>query len=277
MLTLIWILPVVSILTLVTYRKINLENCTYDYEFGQSLALADAISATATSAVLFFIPLSVVIIVYTRIFFVIKSHTKELYAGKDSKTIKKKVNRNYKAIIQMVVLIGVFVIMWLPFAVLSIVASLVIALVPSSDISFVPLVTYALIFRFLAYSYPLIHPVMYSYFNVPMKMELLRYFYQCIGREEVFRHRLQTGQGTVFSVHEGKSAHTREINVSSIGNFENSGNQENYQNHRRLDSRGNNEQKDGQLDKLPRQKVVRIQESLEYLSALRQDGLSYNK
>lgn len=225
---LVWILPVASILSLVTYRNINFENCTYDYEFSFTINLADAISATAVSAVIFFIPLFVVIIVYTRIFFVIKSHTKELYAGRDSAVVGKKVNKNMKAIIQMVLLIGVFVVMWMPLTLMVAILPWCTALIDPTQLNLVLIATLALVFRFLAYSYPLLHPILYCYFNPPLKMELLRYIYQWTGKEDLFRQRLQTGQGTLFSVNERKQSHVKELNISSINDFKSNGYQDNH-------------------------------------------------
>ncbi|EDV20487.1 uncharacterized protein TRIADDRAFT_31690 [Trichoplax adhaerens] len=167
----------------------------------------DAICLTITLGLLYFIPLFTIVTVYVRIFVLIQSHGSR---GQQTESKDRaRLAKNSKAIRQMVILIGVFFICWTPFAICSLCFLWISAYINQSLFLAQYNMAWAVfVLRYLAYCYPLFHPVLYCYFNAHIKLEALRIYYKLIGKEEAYRRLLHTMHGTTSFYMERKSTTT---------------------------------------------------------------------
>ncbi|RDD41847.1 Trace amine-associated receptor 4 [Trichoplax sp. H2] len=203
----VWLLPIFVMMGSFFYREISLTQCTFRIVQPRQIVINDAICLTITLGLLYFIPLFTIVTVYVRIFVLIQSHGSR---GQQTESKDRaRLAKNSKAIRQMVILIGVFFICWTPFAICSLCFLWISAYINQSLFLAQYNMAWAVfVLRYLAYCYPLFHPVLYCYFNAHIKLEALRIYYKLIGKEEAYRRLLHTMHGTTSFYMERKSTTT---------------------------------------------------------------------
>ncbi|EDV20597.1 Trace amine-associated receptor 7g [Trichoplax sp. H2] len=117
-------------------------------------------------SVLFFFPLLVLIVTYTQILFIVNSHTqRDKIISRRASTPISVIKRNIRAIKHMAIMIGIFILFWLPYVV-------VFLMLYSSK--FVTPTTAQVIrsLQYLAFSYPAMNPLLYGYFTASLRREI---------------------------------------------------------------------------------------------------------
>ncbi|EDV21521.1 uncharacterized protein TRIADDRAFT_30368 [Trichoplax adhaerens] len=114
--------------------------------------------------ILFFLPLAVLIVTYSRILWIVNNHTQRRQEGivrSNSVTISA-FHRNLRAIKYMIALIGLFILFWLPYIILFLVYY-------ATSIASVHTLILIRNFQYLAFSYPAVNPILYVYFTPCMR------------------------------------------------------------------------------------------------------------
>lgn len=117
-------------------------------------------------SVLFFFPLLVLIVTYTQILLIVNSHTqRDKIISRRASTPLSVIKRNIRAIKYMAIMIGIFIIFWLPYVILFLLLN---------SYEKVPIATAQIIrsFQYLAFSYPAINPLLYGYFTASLRREI---------------------------------------------------------------------------------------------------------
>lgn len=111
-------------------------------------------------SILFFLPLIILITTYSRIFWIVNNHTQRSQGiiVRSNSTSISAFYRNVRAIKYMIVILGLFVIFWMPYIILF------LAWFTTSKIT-VQTLFLIRAFQYLAFSYPAVNPILYAYFT----------------------------------------------------------------------------------------------------------------
>lgn len=181
----IWIISIVmTTLPLYTFRSIHETNhcITYSPDLEAELTFQFFVYST-----FYFLPLLIIVLVYGRLIMIScnltsKASTIMVISRQDGQSYSRRIlstsiAKNRKAIIQTAVIIGFFVVFQMPFVLAFLIIRL--ELHPSkSDILAIQVT------RFLAFSYPGINPLVYTYYTVDIRNEIVK----------IFRRMLMTSQ-----------------------------------------------------------------------------------
>ncbi|EDV27336.1 Trace amine-associated receptor 7e [Trichoplax sp. H2] len=116
-------------------------------------------------SVLFFFPLLVLIVTYTQILFIVNNHQRNKIMHQRGSTPISLIKRNIRAIKCMAIMIGIFILFWLPYIV-SLFMFFFPGLVTSTAQESVRNLQY------LAFSYPAINPLVYAYVTASLRREI---------------------------------------------------------------------------------------------------------
>ena len=117
-------------------------------------------------SVLFFFPLLVLIVTYTQILVIVNSHTqRDKIISRRASTPLSVIKRNIRAIKHMAIMIGIFILFWLPYVIIFLVLYSYKS-VPKSTAQVIRSLQY------LAFSYPAINPLLYGYFTASLRREI---------------------------------------------------------------------------------------------------------
>ena len=126
-----------------------------------------------TFILLFYLPLFILCIVYTRILWIVNIHTqrRDQILARHESVPTSIVRRNLRAITYMMILIGLFMIFWLPTMIHYLV------LFPTIHLGIDDrAIVIGKIVRYISLAYPAINPLLYAYFTPCIRSEIYRIF-----------------------------------------------------------------------------------------------------
>ncbi|EDV24938.1 Beta-2 adrenergic receptor [Trichoplax sp. H2] len=167
----IWsIATVVPMLPLVTFRPVNATYCTI---WANDL-VAEKAFLFAIFSILFFLPLVVILLTYTRIISTSYSHRQRMNSFNQKMTRRRSLSiiiYDIKALRQMAILLCTFCLGFCPFVIMFIIQQEKIS-DPRTQVRSEALV----ITSFIAFSYPALNPLMYGYFSPDIRSECFKVF-----------------------------------------------------------------------------------------------------
>lgn len=171
----LWVISIMSqFIPLFTFKPIR----PVCYYWADNLA-AQRNFLVSTFVILFFIPLTVIVISYCRIYVIVNFHVAQFQQiVKQLHNTEEKLTKDRKAIKQIVAMISVFVISFLPF---------VIEFLIWQDKKFEGTQADIIALRvtqFFAFSYPAISPLLCCWFKANLRREVKRSLRRCLGHSE---------------------------------------------------------------------------------------------
>lgn len=169
LIAIVWLLPMLAIfIPLVTFLKFSGHECVQlrplDY-------IEHRVYLILLFTVLFFIPLVVLVFVYGRILIIVNDHTRrqQYFHSGPSSTPTHAILRNIKALRSMAIIVGVFILFWLPYVItfLSLYLSTTITRLQATVVR---------ICQYFAFSYPAVSPLIYISFTADLRNHVLKYF-----------------------------------------------------------------------------------------------------
>ncbi|EDV27026.1 D(1)-like dopamine receptor [Trichoplax sp. H2] len=161
----VWILPlIVALLPQMTFRQLNYKTC---HVLNRQDLTSEKNYLIAVFSILFFIPIACMVLAYGNIFIVANKQLK-LDLDQDAGKNKQSIVMNIKAARYLSIIVGVFVVTWLPYV--SFFFSMFLQ--PRKEL-FTTFVT----LRYIAFCYPMVNPVLYGYFHYDTRKGFLK----CIG------------------------------------------------------------------------------------------------
>ncbi|RDD36901.1 Histamine H2 receptor [Trichoplax sp. H2] len=125
--------------------------------------------------VLFLFPLAVLIMTYGTMLFVVFTHAKKVHsltvATTETNKPKSLIIQNRKALLQVALIIGAFLIFFLPY-----VMATVVFLINDLKFASEGVYTYSNITQLIAFSYPAVNPLLYAYYNKDISHEITKSF-----------------------------------------------------------------------------------------------------
>ena len=171
----LWLISIISqVIPLFTFKPIR----SVCYYWADDL-VAQRYFLVATFVILFFIPLTIIVVSYCRIYVIVNFHVAQFQQiVKQLNNNQEKLTKDRKAIKQIVAMISVFVISFLPF---------VIEFLIWQDKEFegtpADLITLR-VTQFLAFSYPAISPLLCCWFKANLRREVKRSLKLCFRHNE---------------------------------------------------------------------------------------------
>lgn len=155
---------VVAFLPFYTYDRIDRPRCSL-YSDDQE---RDHIYLLFVFIILFFVPLTLSVIVYVRLFIIVYKHTSRIVGGNNSANNRaiSVIIKNKKVIFQVCAVIGMFAIFMTPYTICFLTIGLVTSI---SDIA----LSHLIASRYLAFAYPCINPIVYGYFMADIRKEIM--------------------------------------------------------------------------------------------------------
>ena len=169
LIAIVWLLPMFAIfIPLVTFLKFSNTKCV---QLRPLDFLSHQVYLILLFTILFFIPLIVLVFVYGRILIIVNDHTRrqQYFHQRQSSTPTHAIIRNIKALRSMAIIVGVFIIFWLPYVItfLSLYLSATITWVQGMVVR---------ICQYFAFSYPAVSPLIYISFTADLRNHVLKYF-----------------------------------------------------------------------------------------------------
>lgn len=134
---------------------------------------------------LFYLPLFILCVVYTRILWIVNIHTqrREEILSLHRSSSASVMRRNFRAITYMMILIGLFMAFWLPTMIQYIV------LFPTIHTGIDDRnILISKILRYIALAYPAINPLIYAYFTPCIRSEIYKKFVRVL-RTKVYKNK----------------------------------------------------------------------------------------
>lgn len=186
----IWLIPAfVAVLPFMTFRQLSPHNCTV------SNSTKEVDYLIAVFSLLFFVPLICMLLCYTYVFHIANQQLNKLYMeAKISHSCRIKV-RNVKAARRLSLMVTAFAIMWLPYVITFFVYSV------AGDKKMIIARDVIPVFRFIAFFYPLINPILYGFFNTNIRGAFVA---ACLAP---YRHRQMNSKIVITQQHESSLYH----------------------------------------------------------------------
>ncbi|EDV21184.1 uncharacterized protein TRIADDRAFT_60138 [Trichoplax adhaerens] len=172
---LLWVTSTISqFIPLFTFKPIK-STCYY---WADDL-VAQRYFLIATFVILFFVPLTIIVVSYCRIYVIVNLHVAQFQQiVKQLNSNKEKLTKDRKAIKQIVAMISVFIISFLPFVI-----EFLIWQDKEFEGSEADIITLR-VTQFLAFSYPAISPLLCCWFKANLRREVKRSLHLCWQRND---------------------------------------------------------------------------------------------
>ncbi|RDD39264.1 Alpha-1A adrenergic receptor [Trichoplax sp. H2] len=172
----VWIVTLIMpFVPLMTYSPIDPGSCNYTVPD----VLSNKIFYLAYFILFFFVPVTIIITAYSGILIMLytrrRRYRQRLIINIHRCALKSQ-SSNRRILAYMLIFIGVFVLFWLPF----VLVFLILQLRPKTEFQ---LYTIG-ITQFLAFSYPAVNPLIYSYFTLKIRKEITSMLRQCLNKDE---------------------------------------------------------------------------------------------
>ncbi|EDV20596.1 uncharacterized protein TRIADDRAFT_61025 [Trichoplax adhaerens] len=165
----VWFLPILAIfIPLVSFLKFSSHRCV---QLRPTDVVEHRVYLILLFTVLFFIPLIVLVFVYGRILIIVNDHTRrqQYFQNGPSSTPTHAIIRNIKALRSMAIIVGVFILFWMPYVITF------LSLYLSTRITHLQ-ATVVRISQYFAFSYPAVCPLIYVFFTADLRSHVLKYF-----------------------------------------------------------------------------------------------------
>ncbi|RDD37995.1 Beta-4C adrenergic receptor [Trichoplax sp. H2] len=174
LIALIWLISfVASFVPLFTYRPYSNQRCVYNPRVQEKIQ-QDSIFQIVLFVTLVIVPMISTIILYSIIFARINGDSSTLLKSK-YRGQKKLMAKNFKVARQMIFMLGIFAVCWLPFFLMFIVQQFIYTLFTVELYN---------IFRYIAFVYPIINPILFAFFTSSIRAEILRLCHKTAARQD---------------------------------------------------------------------------------------------
>lgn len=178
-LVVVWIVTLIMpFVPLMTYSPIDSENCDYIVQDNVS----NAVFYLTYFILFFFVPVIIITIAYCGILIMLHTRQKrynQQLTMDSSASVHKHHIKNGRTLVHMLILIGVFILFWLPFVLIF----LILQLRTKTEAQLQALK----VTQFIAFSYPAINPMLYSYFTLKIRKEVAVMFGHCMNKVQCQR------------------------------------------------------------------------------------------
>ncbi|EDV28374.1 uncharacterized protein TRIADDRAFT_53973 [Trichoplax adhaerens] len=183
----LWLLTAaIAALPLMTFVQYNSSRCAvYIIAENEDARVSQQVYLTIIFTCLLILPLASFLPCYARIFYIVNVHARRMQGENDGHGHQLSLNRhNIKAARQIIILVTLFLICYLPFAITFMILNVRPGLIyTTTELNIIHLL------RFVAFSYPAVNPILFAFYTadikIAIKMSLSNLSNQCCKR---FRH-----------------------------------------------------------------------------------------